>query len=71
MNLTYSSGFSDRTEQFHLCLNRLFDRLKTRCKKFTRVKSFALLILTSLDILAGCLCKCQLALSIYINLRYT
>ena len=30
-----------------------------------------LLILTSLDILAGCLCKCQLALSIYINLRYT
>ena len=60
--------FSYRTEQFHLLFYGCFDRLSTWCKKLSWVKSLALQILAFFDILTCSFRKCDLALSIYIDL---
>ena len=68
---TLSLSLSNRTEQFHFFFYGCLDGLKSGSQQFSRVIAFALLILTSLDIFPGSRRKCQLALSIHIDLGYT
>ena len=64
------SGFANGAKQFHFFFYSSLDSFCAGSQKLTRVKALAFQILTSFDVLAGSISKCQLALGVNVDLGY-